>query len=444
MQVTRPVAWTAALLFMLTFALPASAAVEHQFGGYWRTRFFANENFAGTDEESVTTSTSYALNTRTGAIEPRVAVSDDSLDLSRVDTRTRLYYTAEINDSLKLVNKFEMDAVWGGPKAGYGDVGADGKDFEIKNTYAEFNLGPGAFRVGVQPFMVSRGFTFKDDAAGALGLFTFSDGFTLGAAWIRWNEGFSNSADRRDKQNDEDVDGGLIVPTISIGKEITLQPSLLWVTADDGAYFGVDDTVNVYYLAFDADMSFDPLSLWFTGIYNGGTLESSAGDTDLAGYLLAAGVKVDVASMVDLHGQVVYSSGDDDAGDSDLDAFLPPPGAEYYWAELMGYGIFDEQVSAGSPADLISNVVFANLGATIKPMNKLSLSFDIWYAALAQDNAAGDSELGTELDLIVSYELVQGLKLDVVGAYLFAGDATYNGEADAHPYEVGTQLSLSF
>jgi hypothetical protein len=34
--------------------------------------------------------------------------SNDDTNLRRVDTRTRLYYTAKINDNLKLVNKFEM------------------------------------------------------------------------------------------------------------------------------------------------------------------------------------------------------------------------------------------------------------------------------------------------------------------------------------------------
>jgi hypothetical protein len=31
-----------------------------------------------------------------------------------------------------------------------------------------------------------------------------------------------------------------------------------------------------------------------------------------------------------------------------------------------------------------------------------------------------------------------------VGAYLFAGNATYNGTGSSNPYEVGAQLSFSF
>jgi len=40
---------------------------------------------------------------------------------------------------------------------------------------------------------------------------------------------------------------------------------------------------------------------------------------------------------------------------------------------------------------------------------------------------------------------VDNLKLEVVGAYLFADDATTGGGDNADdPYEIGTRLSLSF
>ena len=86
----------------------------------------------------------------------------------------------------------------------------------------------------------------------------------------------------------------------------------------------------------------------------------------------------------------------------------------------------------------------ANLGASFKAADKLTLGADLWYAQLVEDNAAGDNDLGTEVDLSADYELIEGLNLRVVGAYLFAGDATYKGANDANPWELGAQLSLSF
>ncbi len=110
----------------------------------------------------------------------------------------------------------------------------------------------------------------------------------------------------------------------------------------------------------------------------------------------------------------------------------------------MGYGTFDWDVSANSPADHITNILAANLGVSFQAMDKLTLGADVWYAKLAEEDSNGEDVLGTEVDLSASYELVENLSLDVVAAYLFAGDATYCGDDDANPYELGAMLSLSF
>ena len=57
----------------------------------------------------------------------------------------------------------------------------------------------------------------------------------------------------------------------------------------------------------------------------------------------------------------------------------------------------------------------------------------------------GEDELGVEVDLRASYEIIEDLHLDLIAAYLFAGDATsLAGGNDEDPYEVGTRLSLRF
>ena len=85
-----------------------------------------------------------------------------------------------------------------------------------------------------------------------------------------------------------------------------------------------------------------------------------------------------------------------------------------------------------------------NIGASFNPIEKLTATIDLWYASLVEDDANGEDKLGTELDIKFTYKLLPNLNLDVVGAYLFAGDATWDGDDDANPYEVGTRLSLSF
>jgi hypothetical protein len=75
----------------------------------------------------------------------------------------------------------------------------------------------------------------------------------------------------------------------------------------------------------------------------------------------------------------------------------------------------------------------------------MKVTADLWWVKLAEDNAFGEDELGIETDVVISYQLVDGLTLDVVGAYLFAGDAvSADGKNENDPYELGTRLSLSF
>ncbi len=454
-----------AALLVVAFTLPA-AAVETTIGGYWRTRAYSLNNFTGEDQS-------------------------EEFDITEVDTRTRLYLTTVINDNLKLVNKFEMDASWG---LNYADIGSDGKGIlEIKNSYADFNIGSVNAKLGIQSACLARGFLFCDDFAGAKITFN-GEGFSVPFYWIKAHEGgWGKDA------NDSDVDYFLLDPTFNVGDKVTVNPHFMWATSDDisaynpefhfatpqgpwsswnGEGFYVNDIegatsvdfadMDIYFLglSLDADLGF--ASVWFTGIYETGSVDikdSPITSVDISAYLAAFGASADVGPA-SVHGQFFYASGQDLEGtdvDSDLEAFWVPSqgywyGQSYYWAEIMGYGTLDQVVSNGSPQDKISNVMAANIGATFKPMDKLSLNLDLWWAKLAEDDFTGESDLGTEIDVNVNYELIEGLNLTLVGAYLFAGDRTTAStyidpvgfhsegqwENDANPYELAAQLSLSF
>ena len=157
-------------------------------------------------------------------------------------------------------------------------------------------------------------------------------------------------------------------------------------------------------------------------------------------FLLAAG-----GSFGIFHGEVFYATGDDDATDDDLDAFFGAPGNSYYWSEIMGLGIFDNRASTGAPGNNITNIIAANVGVKTKVAEKLTIGADLWYAMLAEDDANGEDELGIEVDLKATYMIMDNLNLDLVAAYLFAGDATSaDGDNDEDPIEVGARISLSF
>jgi hypothetical protein len=458
-----------AALLVVAFTMPASA-LENKFGGYWRTRFVGQYQFAGDNNNG--------LDGLPGTADD---LDSEDQDLQQVDTRTRLYYTAVLNENLSLVNKFEFDAVWGAPGGRFGnggDYGADAVSVEVKQSYALFNWGPTRWAVGIHDSLIARGFIFADEMSG-LTVSYRTDTMNLVGEWIK---GFEGGVGK--DANDFDVDTYGLNPVFTFGEGSSINPFVYYMYSDDSTFgvpgggvstfgynFGnaadptfISEELSIYWLGVNADFTLGSASLWATGIYQGGdvdnndTLNPGGQDFDVSAYLLAFGGSMPLGP-VGIHGQFFWASGDDKA-DDDLEAFFGIGGGgagwAYYWSEIMGLGIFDQQFSAGSPNGDVSNIWAFNIGATLKPIEKLSLKGDIWYAQLVEEAVGGtvgaggsisgaEDDLGVEIDLVATYQLIEGMNLDIVGAYLFAGDATSRtGDNDDDPYEVGMRLSLSF
>ena len=385
------------LMMLGGVAVTTANAFESKFGGYWRTRAFSQTDFNGVDS-------SY----------------------NRVDNRTRLYYTAIFNEDFKFVNKFEFNTNWGDNKGG--DIGSDGMGiFRIKNSYADFTLGNVNTKLGIQGAAIARGFIFDDDFSGVNIKANFG-AVSPTFMWIRVAGEYVS-----DLGSDDDVFAALV--PFKIGDMTTLNPYFV--------YHNAESNTESYYVGIDADMNFDVASAWGTFIYQGGTITDSHGDreldSDTAGFLAAFGAK---ASIV--HGQFFYASGNSEKGDGfigeDNDEFAGVPGRSYYWAEIMGLGTFDNQGSNGSPTNGISNIWAANVGVKAPVGERWTLGADLWYASLAESDIMGNDSLGTEVDLKATYKVFDNMSLDLVGAYLFAGDAT----GDEDPVEIGARLSLKF
>lgn len=374
----------------------SAGAVENEFGGYWQTRAISMQDFNETNLEGTT---------------------------SYVDTRTRLYYTAKFNEKFKFVNKFEVDTVWGDDDGG--DIGADGKvaSFEIKNSYADFFVGDHNFKVGIQPGKIARGFLFDDDFSGLTATAKI-DSIYVPFMWMKVEEN-DIGLDMKNFDNEPDRDYFAVSPVFNPTETLALNPFLLY---DKGR------NTDALFLGLDVSSKLRDMTAWGTFILQAGEMD----DQDCKAFLFGAGADAGL-----LHGQFFYASGDDDPNDGDQEEFgLHFPvgtGQGYYWAEIMGDGIFDDFRSNNAPGIKVSNVMAANIGATVKPMDKLTLTGDIWYAQLAEE-VAGEDELGLEIDLKATYMIHDNLQLDVVAAYLMAGDAT----GDEDPIELGAQLSFSF
>ncbi len=373
-------------LMMVGVMASSASAVESKFGGYWRTRAFSQIDFNGPSGTE-----------------------------AKVDTRTRLYYTAIFNENFKFVNKFEWNSTWGDNVGG--DIGTDGMGiFRIKNSYVDVNFGAVRTTIGTQGAVVARGFIFDDDFAGAIAYINPSDTVKIPLAWIKVDEELAG--------NDEERDIYGVMPVINVSDGVSLNPYFIYDKRQS-----VDH--NNYYAGIDFDVKTDGFGGWGTFIYNFGEI----GARDISAFLMAGGINAGP-----VHAQAFYATGQDN--DEDIVGFVSAPGQSYYWAEIMGLGTFDNKGSAGSPENKISNVWAANVGAKVKPMDKLTLTGDVWYASLVEDDMYGETDLGIEFDVKATYKVMDNLNLDLIAAYLLAGDATAGGTDD--PVEIGARLSLSF
>ena len=421
-----------ATLLVIAFCVPASA-LENVFGGYWRVRGYKMKYFTGE--------------------------KDNDLDATQTTTRTRLYYTAILNDNLKLVNKFEMDAVFGDQSdQSYGDFGADGIKVEVKNSYADFNTGPLNWKLGVMGAAIGRSLVFDNDFAGAQVVYRGgSDRWWLRGSWLKaYEAGQANT-------NKKDFDAAALETSFSIGEDGSIRPFGVysWSRRFQGGdeINGVSDqfhgdpianNASIYWLGLDADFTLGSVALYGSAVYSGGTLSGDGDfdDADLKGYVVLLGADIPLGPAT-LHTQGFYASGDasDPAtGGGDINGYVGLSDS-YYWSEIMGFGTLDDvAVSAGSPGDKLTNIWALNLGATIKPFDKLSIRGDLWYAEKPKDDPITDEKkLGVEGDIHINYELVENLNLELIGAYLWADDATsLDGSNDEDPYEIGFQTSLSF
>lgn len=455
-----------AALLVLALTIPA-AAFESQFGGLWRTRAFTQNNFDGSN---------------TG-----------TFDQSRTDTRTRLFYTAKFSDKLSFINQFEMNAAWGQPRT-YGQLGADGTDggtilsqtalstgstVMVKRSFVSLNLGKHNFRVGVQDFLLARGYLSDDDAAGFKAIFRVADNVFLPFIFLKTYDQGGRSRIAGKLADDYDVNAYVIYPTIFLNKTTTLKPHVAHLQSEN---YSIAETKGALMNRFPGATK---LAAWTTGLeLDGKTGNYTYGATgiyqfgDVAVPAIAAynnsnklnfkGYLFDLFGSVamgpfDVRAKGIYASGNDKevsrngfTETSDIKAFFNPgvggAGASYYWSEIMGLGIFDTTAPIGAPGDKISNLMAANIGATYKLLPTLRLAADLWYARTAQDvwmPRLGDYKgyLGTELDLVLTYTIVPNLNLDLVGAYLWAGDViskTTAPNASENPYELGARLQLTF
>lgn len=148
------------------------------------------------------------------------------------------------------------------------------------------------------------------------------------------------------------------------------------------------------------------------------TFGANAGDYDLSAWALAAkvGYTIPGAPMnIRIGAEYNYATGDDNANDGDIDTFqvLYPTNHAHF-----GIGDFTPATNQWS------NIQAWSVNASADITEKIRLYVAYWSYSLAEENAAGDDDLGSEIDLIASYKYSNNVSLEAGVSRFMPDDAT--------------------
>ncbi len=220
---------------------------------------------------------------------------------------------------------------------------------------------------------------------------------------------------------------------------------------------GLTGKFNINNLFFDGDF-----------IYQGGTIDnatyrdqngvtSAAHDYDISAFFahVDVGAKIGATKIT---GTYMYSSGDDDPTDDNIDAYMATDVDMTFSGVITeGHATTDDYFTE-RPYILDKGLHLFRVGVDNKVSSKLKVGGALMYMMTAEDitytgaqgqNFADDS-VGTEVDAYVKYKLYPDVTMSMNFGYLFTGDAMdyfesdLNGSADEDIYTVGARIRYKF
>jgi len=158
---------------------------------------------------------------------------------------------------------------------------------------------------------------------------------------------------------------------------------------------------------------------------NDGNGVSDDSDMDLDAYLLHVdlGFKMDAWKFTYTFW---YASGDDDAGDDDLDGFMAVDIDRMDNICIFEGGFTDDDYFTEKDYILDKGFIMNKLAADYKASKKLTMGGAVMYMMTAEDIEYGDESddsIGFEVDAYLKYKLYDNLEFAINAGYLFADDA---------------------
>lgn len=428
-----------AVLTALAVAMPAFA-VEFKYGGLYRLRYQSNDNLMdGKDKEG--------------------GLFDDNANY--IDQRLRMYFTFIASERLQVVTKWEADTLWGSA-AGGGDIDADSVSLEMKNVYVDFMIPntPTRATLGVQGLRLLSGWIVDADLSAAV-LTTPVDPVKVQLGYIAaYNEDVTDQSQNVDDWflNVEYAAGPLKAALVGF-YQYAHDNNAIPFTPIGQPLSGEESDNSLFDLGLSVSYTADMFGGFLNFVKNFGSYDDEFDDSqDYEGWMVEAEGSVFVQNFTFTLGGF-YTSED----------FAYPGGVSHYWSEIMGLGDLDVSVQGANKkiSDSIAGVHKGDYWAGDNPANlwtvkagmawqalaTTKLTFNYYYIGTAEEVVSGvdefgfdefDDSIGHEFDVYLDQDVVDGLKLRLVGAYLLANDAYTLYNSDDDTYELGARLQWAF
>lgn len=475
------------LLLVIAVVVPAFA-LDFKYGGQFRARWISNDHMDGTSE--------VGTNDNQNFFDQRLRLYFTFIASENLRVVTKF----EIGDSIWGRTNATGGLVANGRFGAGGNVGADAVNVETKNAYVDFNIPmtPVTGLVGIQGINLLNSWIIDDDFSAAVFKANLDPvkvhvGYVAGqnddvTKWQDRVDSWFLSADYKSGP----LSGSLIGyfqfghnTSVSADPAVMVTPFWKEVPFGNGNLAGsplltqwdlLAGTIknnDLFDLGFNLEYKQPSYSAYVTFVKNLGSVDvegvSTAGNPvsksiDYDGLMVDAGFNYFCGPFTANLGGF-YTSGDKPNDDRALNRFVYPMSTSKYFSEIVGGGILDNvttiaHTNAAGAKDFQwegyqfpTNVWTVTLGGSYQVLEKTKLSMSYWYFGTSEDvvskvYANGDlgyaNDIGHELDFYLSQGIVDGLTLDIVGAYLIAGDAFSAADHKENVYEFGARLQWNF
>lgn len=367
----------------------------------------------------------------------------DNIDATQefLDTRLRLQFKVTAYQQVSAVMALEVGDVTFGVKNAGGGLGADGVVFENKNLYLEWHPTQYSFRVraGLYPRESDpRGLILSNDVAGIRGeLELLGTATTVYADMIKAVE-----SSRLDLDGDGVIDNDYNDRTLFIAgvtnnslQDLALEAFLMAdIDNTSDSPVAANTERDVFWLGVNANTRLGPVGISTTaiGAYGRQTTKGQRG-VQITGFAVDTRITFELP-LVSVEVIAAWASGRNPSDTSRNEAF--PTVTPFYGVSGIVYGNFGGFNATGSD---LSGTAHTTLKLRAQPSKAVTTELTLLYAWYTSDRDVSNHvnrfnrdarDLGFEVDLNVTYQILTGFKAFARGSILFTGRG-YTTERDA-------------